>query len=192
MSDTDTLKDEQGVDTLGNTDNFDDQTVSMEEYAAMKKKAEDQEKARIKFQAENKELKAKIGTPEEVVGQEPKAVTTPDSASEISDLRMEMAGYKSEKEKEVIRAAMKSLGVNEQEAMSNEFVQGKINSMRSEQKVAEATDISGSGAGDTPSNDDLLVRNLKKGVLPTDPAEAAKLMELAKKDPEIEKLILGR
>lgn len=191
MSDLDTLTLDQDVDTLDNIENSGGDTVSMEEYNAMKKKADDQEKARIKFQAELKELKGKETVEPTAAEQGSTAATAPDASEELFDLKMEMRGFKTEKERDVIKAAIGS-GLTQDEAMTNEFVLSKINSIRTEDKVAQATDISGSGAGDTPSNDDLLVRNLKKGELPTDSEGAMKLLELAKKDPEIEKLMLGR
>ena len=190
MSDIDTLNTNTGDPT--SQDNFDEQYIDKAEYDKVAKKAEDQEKARIKLAAELKELKekTKVGAEPEVV-EETKQTGTDTALLERLDRQdMALAGYTSQAEQDVIKNASRTLGVSVQEAMSKSYVVKEIEEMRQDKKVEDATNIKGSGGGDNPTAEEGLKRNfLNRGQMPESAADRIKLLEMAKTDPEIQKAL---
>ena len=190
MSDIDTLN--TNTEDHASSDNFDEQYVDKAEFDKIAKKAEDQEKARIKLAAELKELKekAKVGSEPEIVEETKQTGTDAALLERLDRQDMALAGYTSQAEQDVISNASKALGVSIQEAMSKSYVVKEIEEMRQEKKVEDATNIKGSGGGDNPTAEEGLKRNfLNKGQMPESAADKMKLLEMAQTDPEIQKAL---
>lgn len=170
------------------TDAFEDDFVSKEEHAKAAKKAHDQELRAKKAEAEKAELAAKLAelegssnpTPETT----PAPVATPDAnVALMEDVFLTQAGYTTPEEKALVREAMAGTGQNIQEATANEYVVGKRDALRAKVLSEQATDFPGGGGGDTPTQDDLIVREFEKtGKIPN--AESTNPQEVLKANKE--------
>lgn len=153
---------------------FEDEFVSKEEYAKAAKKAHDQELRAKKAEAEKAELAAQLEannnpTPTPEANPEPVAPATPSADRELlENVLMAQGGFTSEAEQKIIRDAAKELNIPVQEAMTKKYVVAEISEIKASVEAQKATDFEGSGGGDTPTQDDLIVREFEKtGRVPT-------------------------
>lgn len=207
MSDENTYNTDGDVDT-SDDNSFDEQYVSREEFEKVAKKAEDQEKARKAREREIAELKAKADagtgkgededgeqqTPTESQGNDNQSTgdSNSDELSFEEKLWLKTEQITDAKELEVVKKA-KMTGMTIEEALADDFVMGRINSIRQEKKVAEATDLSGGGGSESVSNEDSIIREFKKtGKIPDKDNAANIISAAAKKDKEVyNKLVTG-
>jgi len=200
MSDDNTYNTDGDIDTSNNdidSGSFDDaETVSKEDYEKMAKKANDQERARIKREAELKELKAKYessGDKESSDSQEvEEKATVATGLSREDRLELKIDGFKEQAEIEIIEKAV-AAGMTLDDAKSNSFVLGQIETMRNAKQVEQATDFSATGGSSSVSKEDAIVRQFKKtGQIPDEPGAIKAIREAAKSDSDVAtKLVLG-
>lgn len=149
---------------------FEDDFVSKEEHSKALKKSHDQELRAKKAEAEKAELAARIKelegkntTPEEKKPEEPAAPAQPSVDMQmLEDVVMAQGGFSDPAEKEIIRNAAKELNIPIQEAMTKKYVLAEISETRASVEAEKATEFKGSGGGDTPTQDELIVREFEK------------------------------
>lgn len=147
----------EDVDTQ-DTEYQDDSTVQLtqEEYNQLKKAEDDLRVANQKaqrFQKERDRIKGKTKTDDQS-----------ESLAEQSVLMA--AGYRDKAEREEISKLANNLGISVLDAIDDEFVTSRIEHMRKQAEIAEATPISSKkGVKKTSNNVDYWV---EKGELPTD------------------------